>query len=112
MLGYSVTINEIGGTISEADFALMRELSYPESVNSMDKFLLRPGIHVSSCTRVDAILECTEDGRAQLVHGGGYPYLVFARGTDVAAAFARELSEAGGAIDNETWYMVEAWDQS
>lgn len=112
MLGYSVTISQIHGELREVDFARVHELSYPGSVDSIKRFMREPGARVSSCMRIDAILDCVESGAARLVHGGGYPYLIYARGKDIVTAFARELGDTAGELEEDEWYMVEAWDQS
>lgn len=110
MLGYSVTVHEVANTISESDFARVHELPYPESIESLRGFVREPGVHVASCIRVDAVLDCVENGRARLVHDGGYPYLIYALGADITAAFSDHLDAT--VLRNGQWYMVEAWDQS
>lgn len=111
MLGYSVTVHEVANVMTEADLTRAHTLPYPESIDSVMRFMAQPGIHVASCTRVDAILDCAERGSARLVHDGGYPYLIYARGSDIVRAFSRELEGSAG-INEDRWYMVEAWDQS
>ncbi|KDA05290.1 hypothetical protein DC31_17170 [Microbacterium sp. CH12i] len=112
MLGYSVTVSQIHGEIREVDFARVHEIPYPDSVDSIKGFMREPGVHVSSRTRIDAILDCVESGAARLVHDGGYPYLIYARGGDIVTAFARELGDTATELEENEWYMVEAWDQS
>jgi hypothetical protein len=47
-----------------------------------------------------------------MLHGGGYPYLFHASGAEIKANFAGDGVEAISDLSDETWYAVEAWDQS
>lgn len=63
-------------------------------------------------TGVDQLLTASEEGRASMLHDGGYPYLFHASGAEIKSNFAAEGVEAISALEDATWYLVEAWDQS
>jgi hypothetical protein len=63
-------------------------------------------------TWVDHLLESSKEGRTQLLHDGGYPYVFYATGADIKANFAASGSAAIAELADATWYLVEAWDQS
>lgn len=46
-----------------------------------------------------------------MLQDGGYPYLFHAQGTEIKTNFASGGGEISG-LDDATWYLVEAWDQS
>ena len=57
-------------------------------------------------------MSASEDGRVELLQDGGYPYLFHARGEEIKSNFSSAGVSAIAALSNDTWYLVEAWDQS
>lgn len=53
-----------------------------------------------------------QTGRAELLHDGGYPYLFHARGAEIKSNFSTAGVSAIATLSNDTWYLVETWDQS
>lgn len=47
-----------------------------------------------------------------MLQDGGYPYLFHAPGSEIKTNFASADVETLAALDDATWYLVEAWDQS
>lgn len=112
MLGYSVTVHAIAPDVTVHDLAHVRTLPYGEAAAFAKSFYAPPHITVSERTWIDALLDRVDEGSAQLVHDGGYPYIICARGADIKAAFARTAGEEVEVLDDAQGFLVEAWDQS
>ena len=61
---------------------------------------------------VDHLVDISSAGRGRLFHDGGYLYLFQASGADIKANFAMTGEGDVSDLGDETWYLVEAWDQS
>lgn len=61
---------------------------------------------------VDHLLAAASAGRVGMLHDVGYPYLFHASGADIKANFTRTDNAVVSDLGDETWYLVETWDQS
>lgn len=112
MLGYDAQVHEIRHGVSEHDLRRLGQIPYEDRMSYLDTLTSRRVAHVPYRTWVDELLSACEDGRALLLHDGGYPYLFHARGVEIKANFAAAGVGATAAVSDNTWYLVEAWDQS
>lgn len=112
MLGFSVDVYELAENVSATDLEAVRAVPYRQVVDFAQTFTIGSAASVAAPTWIGHLLDCTEDGRAQLVHDGGYPFLIRALGADIKETFSGRESAAAAHLSDEEWYLVEAWDQS
>lgn len=112
MLGYEVHVHEIRSDVNIDHLQRVGTLAYPERMRYVKTLTSREVARVPYRAWVDHLLAASEEGRARLLHGGGYPYLFHAQGTEIKTNFAEAGVESIAALDDATWYLVEAWDQS
>lgn len=112
MLGYDAYVHEIRPGVSAEDLRRIAQLPYGERTSYLGALTLRRVAYVPYRTWVDRLLESAEEGRAQLLHDGGYPYMFYATGADIRTNFAASRGEDIAALADATWFLVEAWDQS
>ena len=112
MLGYNAHVHEVRSGISEQELRRISEIPYEERTSYLGTLISRRVAYVPYRAWVDKLLSASEDGRAQLLHDGGYPYLFHARGEEIKSNFATVDIEAISSLSDATWYLVEAWDQS
>ena len=112
MLGYDAYVHEIGSNVSESDLQQIGELPYSERSSFVGTLTSRRVAHVAYRTWIDHLLTASEDGRARMLQDGGYPYIFHAPGAEIKANFAAAGVEAISALEDSSWYLVEAWDQS
>ncbi|MBN9180134.1 hypothetical protein [Microbacterium ginsengisoli] len=112
MLGYDARVHEIGSHVSAEDIQRIGKLPYAERADYVSTLTSQQVAHVAYRTWVDHLLTASEGGRARMLQDGGYPYLFHAPGAEIKTNFASADVEAISALDDATWYLVEAWDQS
>lgn len=112
MLGYDAHVHEIRPGVSDHNVRRIAQIPYEERMSYLDTLTSRRVAHVPYRTWVDKLLGMAEDGRARLLQDGGYPYLFHASGDDIKANFASAGVGAIADLSDDTWYLVEAWDQS
>lgn len=112
MLGYDAHVYEIGFNVSPEDLQRIGRLPYAERKSYVSSLTSQRVAHVAYRTWVDHLLTSSEEGRARMLQDGGYPYLFHAPGAEIKINFAAAGVEAISALDDSTWYLVEAWDQS
>lgn len=112
MLGYDAHVHEIDSNVSAEDLQRIGNLPYEERMSYLSMLASRQVAHVAYRTWVDHLLTASEDGRVRILQDGGYPYLFHAQGAEIKTNFAAAGVEAISALDDATWYLVEAWDQS
>lgn len=112
MLGYDARVHEIGSNVHAEDLQRIGTLSYLERGRYVSTLMSQQVAHVSYRTWVDHLLTAAEDGRVRMLQDGGYPYLFHAPGVEIKTNFATAGVAAISALDDATWYLVEAWDQS
>lgn len=112
MLGYDAHVHEIGPNVSSDDLQRIGRTPYAERKSYVSALTSQRVAHVAYRTWVDHLLTASEDGRARMLQDGGYPYLFHAPGAEIKSNFAAAGVETISALDDETWYLVEAWDQS
>lgn len=112
MLGYDARVHEIGVGVSEEDLQRIGRFPYAERKTYVSTLISREVAYVGYRTWVDHLLTASEDGRVRMVQDGGYPYLFHAPGAEIKTNFASAEAIAILALEDSTWYLVEAWDQS
>lgn len=112
MLGYSATVYQIAPDVADANFDRIREVPYRQVRTYFQTLVAGTLADVPYRTWVDHLLKASEEGRARMLHGGGYPFLFHAQGRDIKNDFAASGVEAIADLYDEKWYLVEAWDQS
>jgi hypothetical protein len=112
MLGYDVQVYEIDSNVSAEDLQRIGKLPYAERMSFLSTLTSRQVVHVAYRTWVDYLLIASEEGRVRMLQDGGYPYLFHAPGAEIKANFASTGVRALSALEDTTWYLVEAWDQS
>jgi hypothetical protein len=112
MLGYDARVHEIRSGVGDEEFLRISQLPYAEGIDYFKTLFSRSVAYVPYRTWVDGLLKAVDAGRARMLHGGGYPYLFHASGAEIKANFAGDGVEAISGLSDETWYAVEAWDQS
>lgn len=112
MLGYDVHVYEMGSHVSPEDVQRIGKLPYAERARYVTTLTSQQVAYVAYRTWVDHLLTASEAGRARLLQDGGYPFLFHAPGVEIKTNFAAAGVETISALDDETWYLVEAWDQS
>jgi len=112
MLGYDAHVHEVLAGVTTEDLRRIGEISYEERRGYLRTLLSRRIAYVPYPTWVDELLGATTDGRVELLHDGGYPYLFHARGAEIKSNFAAADIDAISNLSDATWYLVEAWDQS
>ncbi len=112
MLGYDVHVHEIRPEASERDLQQISTIPYAERMSYLSTLTSRTVAHVPYRTWVDRLLIASEDGLARMLQDGGYPYLFYAPGAEIKSNFAASELETISALENATWYLVEAWDLS
>lgn len=112
MLGYDAHVYKIGSNISAEDLQRIGQIPHAERKSYVITLTSQRVAHVAYRTWVDHLLTASEEGRAQMLQDGGYPYLFHAPGAEIKTNFAAAGVEAISALDDATWYLVEAWDQS
>lgn len=112
MLGYDAYVYEIEAGVSAEDIGRISFESKEERTNRLNAVIARRLAYVPYRTWVDHLLESASEGRAQLLHDGGYPYVFYATGADIKMSFASSGNEEVANLADATWYLVEAWDQS
>lgn len=112
MLGYDAHVHEIASNVDAEDFQRIGKLPYAERKGYVDTLTSQQVAHIPYRTWVDHLLTASEEGRARMLHDGGYPYLFHAKGVDIKANFAAAGVQAIYTLEDEAWYLVEAWDQS
>lgn len=108
MLGYDADVYDI----SAHDLRQIGSLPYSQRTSYVGTLRSQRVAHVPYRTWVDHLLTASEDGHVQMLQDGGYPYLFHAPGLDIKTNFAAAGAEMISALDDSTWYLVEAWDQS
>lgn len=108
MLGYDVTIHHLSPSATRATLDTVSALPYGEGVRFAKALTGGVAARVPGSAWIDPLLDVVQAGHASLVHDGGYPYLIHARGSDITKL--RDL--AGLPLASDEWYLVEAWDQS
>lgn len=108
MLGYDVTIHQLAPATTEAALSSVSTLPYGEGVTFAKT--LTDGIVARAAAPVwiSGLVATAQAGRADMIHDGGYPYLIRALGADITSV--PDLS--GMPLARDEWYLVEAWDQS
>lgn len=112
MLGYDAHIHTIRSDVTSEDLHRLRQISYRERINYLQALTAERLIHVPYRTWVDHLIRSTTEGRGEILHDGGYPYVFHATGAEIKANFAASGVEAIDDLADATWYLVEAWDQS
>ncbi|HBU42501.1 MULTISPECIES: hypothetical protein [unclassified Microbacterium] len=112
MLGYDAYVHEVRCGVSGDDLRRIGEIAYEGRTRYLGTLLSRRVAYVPYRTWVDKLLSASEDGRVELLQDGGYPYLFHARGEEIKSNFSSAGVSAIAALSNDTWYLVEAWDQS
>lgn len=112
MLGYDVYVYEIAAGVSAEDIGRIALESNEERTIHLNAVIARRLAYVPYRTWVDHLLESAKDGRAQILHDGGYPYVFYATGADIKINFAVSGNEEVANLADATRYLVEAWDQS
>lgn len=112
MLGFDARVHEIASNVSAEDLQRIGNLPYGERMSYVSALVSRQVAHVAYRTWVDHLLTASEHGRVRILQDGGYPYLFHAPGLEIKTNFAAAGVEATSALDDATWYLVEAWDQS
>ncbi len=112
MLGYEADVHELAPTVTVRQLEALGELPYGDRLPYLGTLISRTVAHVPYRTWVDHLLEAAAEGRARILHDGGYPFLFHAPGEVVKANFASADVEEISSLANGRWYLVEAWDQS
>ena len=112
MLGYDAYVYEIEAGVSADDIRQIARESNDDGTSQLNAVIARRLAYVPYRTWVDHLLESATEGRAQILHDGGYPYVFYATGADVKINFAASGDEALASLADATRYLVEAWDQS
>lgn len=112
MLGYDAHVHEVRSGISEQDLRRIGEIPYEERTSYLGTLISSRVAYVPYRAWVDKLLIASEDGRARLLHDGGYPYLFHARGEEIKFNFSTASVSAVATLADDSWYLVEAWDQS
>ncbi|MFE1646196.1 hypothetical protein ACFM35_11500 [Microbacterium sp. P01] len=112
MLGYDARVYELAPNVSKADLQRIGNLPFKERENFVSTLTSRQIAHVPYRTWVDHLLTASEEGRARMLQDGGYPYRFYAQGAEIKTNFAGAGVQAISALEDEAWYLVEAWDQS
>lgn len=112
MLGYDAHVHEICSNVSAEDLQRIGTLPYAERMSYFGTLTSQKVVHIPYRTWVDHLLSASEQGRAWMLQDGGYPYLFHAPGAEIKANFASAEVVAISALEDTTWYLVEAWDQS
>lgn len=112
MLGYSATVYQVAPGVGDANFDRIREVPYRQVTTYFQTLVAGTLADVPYRTWIDHLLKASEEGRARMLHGGGYPFLFHAQGRDIKSDFAGSNVEAIGRLDDSEWFLVEAWDQS
>lgn len=112
MLGYDLHVHEVRSGVTREDLRRIGEISYEERTRYLGTLLSRRVAYVPYRTWVDELLSASQTGRAELLHDGGYPYLFHARGAEIKSNFSTAGVSAIATLSNDTWYLVETWDQS
>jgi hypothetical protein len=112
MLGYDAQVHEILPGVSSEELGRIVQRPYEQRMDYLRTLTSRRVAHIPYRTWVDHLLVASREGRVQLLHDGGYPYLFRASGADIKLNFASEGVEAVSGLTDVTWYVVEAWDQS
>ncbi|MFV4912558.1 hypothetical protein PFZ49_03125 [Microbacterium lacticum] len=112
MLGYDADVHQIRSEVSAEQLQRIRTFAYSERMSYLSTLTSQKVAHVPYRTWVDHLLTASADGRVRMLHDGGYPYLFHASGAEIKINFAAAGVETISALDDSTWYLVEAWDQS
>lgn len=112
MLGYDAAVHEIRSGVGAAELGQITQLPYADRMPYFRTLTGRCVARVRYPTWLDHLLAATGVGRVRLLHDGGYPYLFYASGAEVKANFAAAGAAAIDELDESSWYLVEAWDQS
>ena len=112
MLGYDARVYEIGSNVTAEEIQGISKLPYAERASYVSTLTSQQVAYVTYRTWVDHLLTASEGGRARMLQDGGYPYLFHAPGSEIKTTFASADVETLAALDDATWYLVEAWDQS
>lgn len=112
MLGYDAHVHEMRTDVPVEELRRIAELPYEERMSKLRALTSRRVAYVPYRTWVDHLLASSKDGRTQLLHDGGYPYVFYAIGAEIKANFAAYEAEGVAGLADATWYIVEAWDQS
>lgn len=112
MLGYGAYVHAIASNVSAENLQRIGKLPYAERTRYVSTLTSQQVAYVPYRTWVDHLLTASEEGRAWMLQDGGYPYLFHAPGAEIKANFAAAHLEDISALDDATWYLVEAWDQS
>lgn len=112
MLEYEADVLELRAGVGGQEVMHIARLPHEKRGGYLKTIVSRRVARVPFRTWVDQLLDAVDDGRAQMLQNGGYPYLFFARGADIKANFAGVASTAISALPEQAWYVVEAWDQS
>lgn len=112
MLGYDVYVHEIAPHVSEEDLKRIGTVPYADRTRYVSTLTSEQVAHVPYRTWVDHLHTASEEGRAWMLQDGGYPYLFHAPGAEIKTNFATAGVDPISALDDATWYLVEAWDQS
>lgn len=112
MLGYEAQVYEIRSDVRAEQLQRIVILPYAERVSYVSTLRSREVARVPYRAWVDHLLTASEEGRVRLLHDGGYPYLFHAQGAEIKTNFAAAAIDSIAALEDATWYLVEAWDQS
>lgn len=112
MLGYDARIYEIAPNVGTGDLQRIGNVPYAARGSIVDTLTAQQVAYVPYRAWVDRLLTASEEGRARILHDGGYPYLFHAQGAEIKANFGAAGVPAISALKDATWYLVEAWDQS
>ena len=112
MLGYDARVYEIGSHVTAEEIQGISKLPYAERASYVSTLTSQQVAYVTYRTWVDHLLTASEEGRVRMLQDGGYPYLFHAQGAEIKANFARAGVQTIYTLEDETWYLVEAWDQS
>jgi hypothetical protein len=112
MLGHDAHVHQIRPGVREHHLRRIGDVAYEERTSYLGMLTSHRVAYVPYRTWVDKLLSASEDGRALLLHDGGYPYVFHARGEEIKANFSTTGVTGIATLSDDTWYLVEAWDQS
>lgn len=121
MVGYNLRISELKRQPKWRCIGDALRLSYPDSFKRLIEGFQGKTVSYSDFVTPwlsvgDLIDDVAATGDGALLHGGGYPYLLTARGdaiiSQIAEAEGSNHSELKELLKPRTLYFVEAWDLS
>jgi len=122
MIGFSLSVNELKGSVTEELIAKTRNAGYRKGLKYLKDELRGNRIfhaeRLSPWSSLPELIKYLESGNGscQLLYNGGYPYLLIAQGKDIihhiADAPGSQQTELRELLDGEAFYLLEAWDLS